>query len=370
LKLAVKPYFFAWMYKTVGQFTDVAASKKTSIERLNQFFLYAMVPLLGITIPNITNLLINKQFNWRQLILSYAWFILTSYVIWFGNVFILKSIRKELENNTHAYYRIIISYFLSNLLYTANITILLVSGWYKLFNNDELNWSTIIHTTTVTIFSVILVNTIYEIVFLRKEMEDSFLKVKLLETDKIQAELNALKSQIDPHFIFNSLNTLSYLITNKPSTAKIYNETLAKVYRYILVYKDQNLVFLKEELEFVSNYFYLINIRYEQAVNLIIEIPDVKAENYLLTPVSLQILIENAIKHNDFSKKEPLVIHIAVHSNSITVRNRVRKKEYAEESAGIGLTNLKERSLLITGRNIIINKENDDFVVKVPVLKS
>ena len=81
------------------------------------------------------------------------------------------------------------------------------------------------------------------------------LKVKLLEMEKIQAELAALKSQIDPHFMFNSLNTLSYLISNKPDTAKTYNDTLAKVYRYILVYKDQDLVFLKEELEFVSNYF-------------------------------------------------------------------------------------------------------------------
>src|SRR6476620_10847125 len=121
--------------------------------------------------------------------------------------------------------------------------------------------------------------------------------------------------------MFNSLNTLSYLISSKPDTAKTYNDTLAKVYRYILVYKDQNLVFLKEELEFVSNYFYLINIRYEQAVKLLIEIPEVKAENFLVIPASLQILIENAIKHNDFSKKEPLVININIQAGHVTVKN-------------------------------------------------
>ncbi|MEP7317875.1 MAG: sensor histidine kinase [Panacibacter sp.] len=346
------------------------AANTTYLERINQFFLYAVVPLLGITIPNITGIIINNQHEWWQLILSYAYFILTSYVVWKGNMLLVKTIRRQAENNTPAYYRIILFYFISNLIYTGVVSATMLTGWYCIFNHFAFNWPSIFQATALIVFCVILINTIYEIIFLRQEMEDSFLKVKLLEMDKIKAELASLKSQIDPHFIFNSLNTLSYLITSKPAIAKIYNETLAKVYRYILVYKDENLVFLKEELEFVSNYFYLISIRYEQAVNLVIEIPDIKAENYLITPVSLQVLIENAIKHNDFSKKEPLSIFLKVQSGFVTVHNRVRKKEYAEQSSGIGLNNLKERSFLITNRNIIINNEHDEFTVKVPILKS
>lgn len=342
----------------------------TYLEKINQFFLYAVVPLLGITIPNITGIIVNSSFIWWQLILSYGFFMLTSFLVWKGNMLLVKNIRKQSEKNTPAYYRIVFSYFISTLIYTVVVSGAMLTGWYFIFNGGAFNWMVISQTTALIVFCVILINTIYEIIFLRQEMEDSFLKMQLLEMDKIKAELTSLKSQIDPHFIFNSLNTLSYLITGKPAIARIFNETLAKVYRYILVYKDENLVFLKEELEFVTNYFYLISIRYEQAVNLIIEIPDTKAENYLITPVSLQVLIENAIKHNDFSKKEPLTVFLSVQSGFVTVNNRIRKKEYAEESSGIGLNNLKERSFLITNRNIIITNEHNEFTVRVPILKS
>ena len=104
-------------------------------------------------------------------------------------------------------------------MYTAIVTFVLLTGWYIVFRLT-VNWVNILHCTYYVLFCVALINTVYEIVFLRQEMEDSMLKVKLLEMEKIQAELAALKSQIDPHFMFNSLNTLSYLISSKPDTAK------------------------------------------------------------------------------------------------------------------------------------------------------
>lgn len=342
---------------------------KTPFEKLNRFFLLIVVPVLGMVIPVITGLLKNISLQKWQQLLSYGWFIFISYTVWHGNIYLLNRFRKTDDQYTKAYYKILLLYFVVNIVYTGVITFLLLLWWYIIVG-ITVNWSNIIHATSYVLFCVMLINTIYEIVFLRQEMEDSMLKVKLLEMEKIQAELTALKSQIDPHFMFNSLNTLSYLISSKPETAKTYNDTLAKVYRYILVYKDQNLVFLKEELEFVSNYFYLINIRYEQAVHLLIEIPDVKAEDYLAIPASLQILIENAIKHNDFSKKEPLSIHISIQSAHVTVKNQVRPKLFAEPTSGIGLKNLKERSRLITGKNIIINRDYGEFAVKIPILKS
>lgn len=345
------------------------AVNRSLLEKVNRFFLLIVVPVLGILIPNITGLLKKISFNWWQHVVSYSWFIFISYAIWRGNILLLNRLRKSNDQYSKSYYSVLLFYFAANLLYTGIVTFLLLICWYFIFQFN-INWADIFHCTSYVLSCVILINTIYEIVFLRQEMEDSMLKVKLLEMEKIQAELAALKSQIDPHFMFNSLNTLSYLISSKPDTAKTYNDTLAKVYRYILVYKDQNLVFLKEELEFVSNYFYLINIRYEQAVKLLIEIPEVKAENFLVIPASLQILIENAIKHNDFSKKEPLVININIQAGHVTVKNLIRPKLFAEPTSGIGLENLRERSRLITGKNIIINRDNSEFAVKVPMLKS
>jgi sensor histidine kinase YesM len=129
-------------------------------------------------------------------------------------------------------------------------------------------------------------------------------------------------------------------------------------------------VFLKEELEFISNYFYLNKIRFEDAVHMIIEIPDVKAEDYLITPISLQMLIENAIKHNFFSSMSPLVIRISMEGNLITVMNKVRKKHFKSSSPGIGLKNLKDRYQLIMKKEINIYTDKDEFIVKVPILKA
>ncbi len=220
------------------------------------------------------------------------------------------------------------------------------------------------------VFVVILINNFYELVLVKHEMEETLSKARVMEVAKMQAELESLKAQIDPHFIFNSLNTLSYLITHKPETAKMYNETLARVYRYILIHKDEDLVFLKEELEFISNYFYLLKIRHEKAINMIIDIPDVKAENYLITPISLQILVENVIKHNYFTVKDPITIHIGVQANYVTVRNKMRQKEYTEHTTGTGLKNLKNRYQILTQKNITVTKDSNEFAVNIPILKA
>lgn len=340
------------------------------IERVNRFFLLVIVPLLGVLIPNAAGLINNTKYSWWQLLLSYVSFIFISYTIWKGNVHFLRLIRKNNYRQSGPYFRVIFFYFLVNIVYSGITSFLLLALWMHLFVTEGIYWPLLWQTSGVIIVCVVFINNVYELVMLRQEMEDSHLKAEKMEMAKMQAELEALKAQIDPHFIFNSLNTLSYLITNKPDKARYYNETLAKVYRYILMNKDKDLVFLKEELEFISNYFYLIKIRHEDAINMVIEIPDVKAENYLITPISLQILIENAIKHNFFSKQEPLRIEIGVQSNYVIVRNRIRNKEYITYSSGIGLNNLKERYHLITQKYITVDSEDGEFIVNVPILKS
>ena len=122
-----------------------------------------------------------------------------------------------------------------------------------------------------------------------------------MERAKAEAELEALKNQIDPHFIFNSLNTLSHLIEEKPVKAKQFNDNLADVYRYILQNKARDLVLLREEMVFLENYFSLLKIRFEKAVQMKIIVDESEMDQYLVPPISLQILAENAIKHNEFS---------------------------------------------------------------------
>jgi len=187
---------------------------------------------------------------------------------------------------------------------------------------------------------------------------------------KVQAQLDALKRQIDPHFIFNSLNTLSYLISQNRQKAQLFNDTLAKVYRYILLNKENDLIQLKQEIEFASNYFFLLKIRYQTGLSLVIKMDNVSVDDYLIPPLSLQTLIENAIKHNHFSEKNPLSVEITISENEISVVNEKNIKKFDIHSSGIGLSNLNERYSIIVNKNISIIQTSEYFTVLLPTLTS
>ena len=231
-------------------------------------------------------------------------------------------------------------------------------------NNPEI----LLKICAAIVVFIILVTCVYEIIYLTKERETSTLKAGELNYAKSEAELTALKNQIDPHFIFNSINTLSHLIKKSPDVAYLFNNNLATIYRYILFNKDKEFVLLKEKLEFVSHNFYLFRIRYEKAVNLLIEIADVKTENYLILPISLQMLVENAIKHNEFTDNSPIDILIQVNSNFVTVKNKIIPKKYFITSSKIGLHNLSNRYRILTKKEVIIEQDTGYFIVKLPLL--
>ena len=241
---------------------------------------------------------------------------------------------------------------------------------WKIFSNESYTVSLpIIRTSIVIMVLAVFITNIYEVISLNNEKEITLSRVEQLNISKAQAELEALKNQLDPHFIFNSLNALSFLITNEPASAALFNETLAKVYRYILTNKDNDLVFLKEEIEFISNYFYLMSIRFRDAINLEIEISDVSADEYLIPPISLQALVENAIKHNEFSDSMPMIIYIMVTPGGVLVKNSMKPKATLQPGQKSGLVNLGHRFQLITKRNVIIENKNNTFSVRLPILK-
>jgi LytS/YehU family sensor histidine kinase len=327
------------------------------------------IPLLGILIPNITGLISNTRYSFPGLLLHYAYFILVSGVVWQGNVWLMYRVREKFDWRTNPYYKIILSLFFTNVLYSGLVSAVLLSVWKAFSHETYPDWGPIFNTVLIIIVAAGYITNIYEIVSLNREREYNVTRVEQLHAAKAQAELEALKNQIDPHFIFNSLNTLSFLITRDPQMARLYNDTLAKVYRYILGNKEKDLVLLREEVEFISNYFYLLKIRFSEAINMEIEITDLAAEDYLIPPISLQALVENAIKHNDFTDSNPLTINVSVSSNYVMIRNAIKTKNYAPPTSKIGLNNLDNRYKLITNRNIIIENNFKFFTVKLPILK-
>jgi sensor histidine kinase YesM len=299
---------------------------------------------------------------------NYVLFSFISFCLWNGNAVAHYMVRNHLAG-IRLHYRLPLRYLLT-ISVSSILSYILLSAWNAWGYDNLFNYRQISFSQAIMIVFGILISNIYEIVYLNKERESDIVKMERSEKLKVQAQLDALKSQIDPHFIFNSLNTLSYLISTDQSKAKLFNDTLAKVYRYILLNKEKDLVQLKEEVEFASNYFYLLKIRYQTGLGMIIKMDDIVTEDYLIPPLSLQALIENAIKHNHFSDKTPLHIEIRIAENEISVVNRKNLKKFDIQSSKIGLSNLNERYALIVNRNITIIQNPDHFTVLLPILKS
>ncbi len=300
--------------------------------------------------------------------LSFLFTIGIAFLIWEGNRYLLFTLRSYFDWFNKPVRKIAVI-VLAISFYTIPISALMLVIWYKIFNNGIVNWDLITTTTLIIMICVLFITHIYETVFLVREAENEKLKKEQLERARAEAELEALKNQIDPHFIFNSLNTLSHLIEKEPAKAKQFNDNLADVYRYILQNKARELVLLHEEMLFLTDYFSLLKIRFEQAVQLQINIDAALFDQYLIPPISLQILVENAIKHNEFSDAVPLIITIDMQNDELIIHNQVRKKILRKASSRIGLNNLGERYKLTTSKEISVTASASDFIVSLPVLK-
>jgi hypothetical protein len=202
--------------------------------------------------------------------------------------------------------------------------------------------------------------------FFYTQWTDAIKRMQKLKEEKLIFQYETLKSHVNPHFLFNSLNSLSSLIKSDPDLSEEFILKLSSVYRYILENNEKETIPLSTELEFVQNYFALQKIRDGEKIDLKIEIKE--PEKLMVLPVSLQLLVENAIKHNSTTLNQPL--EITIHNEGIdklVVRNNMQTKMQLNNSSKIGLKNLNERSRLILNREIEVLKNNEEFVVKIPV---
>jgi len=202
------------------------------------------------------------------------------------------------------------------------------------------------------------------------KMRDMEIQAAQLRKENALAQFEALKNQISPHFLFNSLSILSSLVHVDANLSEKFIDRLSKAYRYILEQKDNDTVSLKTELDFLNAYAFLLKIRFENKFDVKIFITDQEAEKYHIAPLTLQLLIENCVKHNRMSQKEPLVITILIEDNYLVVTNPVRPRDEIERiaSTGIGLSNIKNRYQLLTKSSVQIGQDEKLFTVKIPLI--
>ena len=347
---------------------EISPTKPGDHEKLNDIgFRVILIPFFGIVIPLVTGMMDYSSLNLWKTKLGFLYTIGIAFLIWQGNRYLLFTLRSYF-NWFNKPVRKIIALLFAVSFYTIPVSALLLTGWYHVFAKGNVQWDVVLTATLLIMICVIFITHVYETVFLVRDSESEMVKSAQLEKARVQAELEALKNQIDPHFIFNSLNTLSHLIEEQPKKARQFNDNLADVYRYILQNKSRHLVLLSEELTFIKDYFALLKIRFENAVQLNAYIDETFVDKFLVPPISLQALVENSIKHNEFSDAAPLVITITMNEDTVRVTNNISKKPVRKQSSKIGLENLRERYKLTTGKSIEVYEGNNEFIVILPVL--
>jgi len=202
-----------------------------------------------------------------------------------------------------------------------------------------------------------------------KGREKRLRNLQRLEKETIQSQFETLRNQVNPHFLFNSFNTLIAEIEDDPKKAVQYVEHMADFFRSIVTYREKDIISLGEEISIIKDYLFIQEKRYGNAFRVHIAVTPKEEQQYYLAPLTLQLLAENAIKHNTILKEKPLLLEIFVDAGQLVVRNNISPKLHPEKSAGLGLQNIHKRYELLTRKKVIVNNDDEFFTVIIPLIK-
>lgn len=272
--------------------------------------------------------------------------------------------KKEIEKNGfHSY--VIWRYFIQSIFVIQFLYYVFTVFVNRLFPID-IFYNNFANYVLVGIITLIFLSIFY---FLEKR-RNSFEKEIKKETTKAEtatANFETLKNQLDPHFLFNSLNVLTGLIEENSEKAIDFTTSLSKIYRYLLEQKDKEVVPLEEEIKFAKTYINLLKLRFENSIHFHMNLVDFNEDEFIV-PLSLQILLENTIKHNITSESKPIKISIYKENNFLVVENTFQPKDSIKDSTGVGLNNIKNRYQLISNQKVDIQQTEENFSVKLPIL--
>lgn len=292
-------------------------------------------------------------------------------LVWEGNRILERLLRNRIPKGLSRIHPLLVFFLLSLPLawLSGMLPFQAIAGWYFRKSPEEMR----IAAKLVTVFAFrvnLFLHSLNALVHYVNRSKQKELEAEALHRSQAQASLQSIRNQVNPHFLFNNLNVLSALIIKKSDEANEFVEAFASVYRYILNTKERELVPLREELEFIQPYLFLLAKRFESGLQVDINVPE-SAMPLQVVPASLQILVENAIKHNIVSTQRPLRLSIRLNGEQeLVVENSLQRKYDVGESTQIGLDNISKRYRLISGKDIRVREEDDRFRVVIPLLKS
>lgn len=290
--------------------------------------------------------------------------LLLSYAVWFANF----GIEKYIVNTLKSIHPLLVQFGFSIL---CALLISLVSVYFTgliLGGPFTYSWQNFLLTSGFIFRINLFLNSISAIYYFSKKFNEKAVEAEKLRTLNVAAKLESLHAQINPHFFFNNLSALSVLIHQDVKAADTYLQKLSNIYRYILNNKDQELVTLSEEVDFLNNYIDLLSIRFQSSLTFDLEV-DKQCTQFLIPPAVLQLLVENVVKHNYFTKSEPLRVVIKSDCETITIYNNKQLKEAVEFSTGIGLQNISDRYKFLN-HAVRVFDTPDYFKVELPLIKT
>ncbi len=310
------------------------------------------------------------QFNsFNEAIIDFLFYQLYSFVLGYSNMYFFDYMERRSWKKNETFKRIGVGIIgttiitLVGLFFLRAITSFAYSDrtFYEFLVNEKFHYYKFGLWITLTIVSV------FHVIYFYNRYQQNRIKEQKVIAGTASAKFDALKNQLDPHFLFNSLNVLTSLIEENPKNAQKFTTSLSKVYRYVLEQKSKELVTVDEELQFAKTYMSLLKMRFEDSI--VFTMPE-KASNpdSKVVPLSLQLLLENAVKHNMVTSSKPLHIKIYEDQGSLVVENNLQPKQIVKKSTGVGLSNITERYKLLTSRKIDINKSVNKFAVAIPML--
>ena len=305
-----------------------------------------------------TDLLVNLQYT-----------LLYTASLYLVNAFLFVFLDKLFIENRFSVKRIVLSFILSLVLTVCVIFLL------RFFEEVIVNGNSIgvflqgerASNYIVSVVIMVIISLFVHAAYFYRSYQENRVKEQKIIAGTASAKFESLKNQIDPHFLFNSLNVLSSLIEENPDSAQKFTSSLSKIYRYVLEQRDKELVNIEEELAFAKTYMNLLKMRFENSI--FYELPEkVNNPEAKVVPLSLQLLLENTVKHNVVSEKKPLHIRIFERDNCLIVQNDLQKKEVLKDRQGVGLQNIISRYAILTDRKVIITQTEKEFTVELPLL--
>jgi two-component system LytT family sensor kinase len=326
----------------------------------------------GTIIPGLyvlQSIISKHSVNASHIILGICFSIILTIAISLVNYAYYTFLKKRYSNNPSQKKRIVLEFVFSTLF-----AIIVTYGIFMIFN-FLFDFNNTIPNKALSLFSNMIISVVVNlIVFTVIEAIEWFNKWKLLhieseqlKREKAESSYAALKNQVNPHFLFNSLNSLSSLIRVSPEKAIEFVDNFSRIYRYVLDVNDKLVVELKDELTFLNSYYFLQKIRFGNNLTIEVQVEAQKLNQYIL-PLSIQLLIENAIKHNEISSEYPLMISVFSEGDFLWVKNNLQKKVSTENSTGIGLCNIIQRYSHITETKPVFYIENNQYIAKIPLL--